>query len=242
MMNNKRIIVVLPAYNAAGTLQKTVSEIPREIVDEIILVDDASSDETVVIARKLGLTHVVVHEQNQGYGANQKTCYKAAMDLKADIVIMLHPDYQYTPRLIPSMAALISSDVFPVVMASRILGNGAVKGGMPVYKYISNRVLTFIQNLCTGAKLSEYHSGYRAFALSVLQDIDFQKFSNSHIFDNEMLSEIILRGYKIGEITCPTNYFKEASSLNFKNSLVYGAGVLRVSLGHLAKRFLTRGS
>jgi glycosyltransferase involved in cell wall biosynthesis len=219
MMNNKRIIVVLPAYNAAGTLQKTVSEIPREIVDEIILVDDASSDETVSIARKLGLKHVVVHERNQGYGANQKTCYKAAMDLKADIVIMLHPDYQYTPKLIPAMAALISSEVFPVVMASRILGNGAIKGGMPVYKYISNRVLTFIQNLCTGAKLSEYHSGYRAFAHSVLQDIDFQKFSDNHIFDNEMLSEIILRGYKIGEITCPTNYFEEASSLNFKNSL-----------------------
>jgi glycosyltransferase involved in cell wall biosynthesis len=242
MMNNKKIIVVLPAYNAAGTLQKTVSEIPREIVDEIILVDDASSDETVSIARKLGLKHVVVHERNRGYGANQKTCYKAAMDLKADIVIMLHPDYQYTPKLIPSMAALISSGVFPVVMASRILGNGAIKGGMPVYKYISNRVLTFIQNLCTGAKLSEYHSGYRAFAHSVLQDIDFQKFSDNHIFDNEMLSEIILRGYKIGEITCPTNYFEEASSLNFKNSLVYGAGVLRVSLIHLVKRFLTRSS
>jgi glycosyltransferase involved in cell wall biosynthesis len=237
MMNNKRIIVVLPAYNAAGTLQKTVSEIPREIVDEIILVDDASSDETVSIARKLGLKHVVVHERNQGYGANQKTCYKAAMDLKADIVIMLHPDYQYTPKLIPAMAALISSEVFPVVMGSRILGNGAIKGGMPVYKYISNRVLTFIQNLCTGAKLSEYHSGYRAFTYSVLQDISFQKFSDSHIFDNEMLSEIILRGYKIGEITCPANYFKEASSLNFKNSLIYGAGVLRVSLGHLVKRF-----
>jgi glycosyltransferase involved in cell wall biosynthesis len=240
MMNNKKIIVVLPAYNAAGTLQKTVSEIPREIVDEIVLVDDASSDETVVIARKLGLKYIVVHERNQGYGANQKTCYKVALDMKADIVIMLHPDYQYTPKLIPSMAALISGDVYPVVMGSRILGNGAIEGGMPLYKYISNRVLTFIQNLCTGAKLSEYHSGYRAFSCTVLQKIEFQRFSNDHIFDNEMLCEIILRGYKIGEITCPTNYFKEASSLNFKSSLVYGAGVLRVSMVHLVKRFFAR--
>jgi glycosyltransferase involved in cell wall biosynthesis len=238
MMNNKKIIVVLPAYNAAGTLQKTLSEIPREIVDEIILVDDASSDETVKIARELGIKDIVVHERNQGYGANQKTCYRAALDMEADIVIMLHPDYQYTPKLIPSMAALISGGIYPVVMGSRILGNGALKGGMPVYKYIANRVLTFIQNLCTGAKLSEYHSGYRAFSRTVLQDIEFQKFSNSHIFDNEMLSEIILRGYTIGEITCPANYFKEASSLNFKNSVAYGAGVLRVSMVHLLRRFL----
>jgi glycosyltransferase involved in cell wall biosynthesis len=237
MMNNKKIIVVLPAYNAAGTLQKTLSEIPREIVDEIILVDDASSDKTVMIARELGIKDIVVHERNQGYGANQKTCYRAALDMEADIVIMLHPDYQYTPKLIPSMAALISGGVYPVVMGSRILGNGALKGGMPVYKYIANRVLTFIQNLCTGAKLSEYHSGYRAFSRTVLQSVEFQKFSDSHIFDNEMLSEIILRGYTIGEITCPANYFKEASSLNFKSSLVYGAGVLRVSVVHLLKRF-----
>jgi hypothetical protein len=160
--------------------------------------------------------------------------------MEADIVIMLHPDYQYTPKLIPSMAALISGGVYPVVMGSRILGNGALKGGMPVYKYIANRVLTFIQNLCTGAKLSEYHSGYRAFSRTVLQNIEFQKFSDSHIFDNEMLSEIILRGYMIGEITCPANYFKEASSLNFKSSLVYGAGVLRVSAVHLLKRLTPR--
>ncbi len=241
MVNGKKIVVVLPAYNAEKTLAQTVSQIPPGVADEIIAVDDASDDETVKVARSLGLT-VHQHAMNRGYGANQKTCYDLALAAGADVVVMLHPDYQYTPRLLPSMSALIVNDVYDVVLGSRILGNGALRGGMPIYKYVANRALTFFQNICTGAKLSEYHTGYRAFSKSALQTIAYHKFSDSHIFDNEMLSEVILAGFSIGEMSCPTHYFPEASSLNFVKSMAYGLGVLRVSTVHLVKRFFSRPS
>jgi glycosyltransferase involved in cell wall biosynthesis len=232
MVYGKKVVVVLPAYNAEKTLAQTVSEIPEGIVDEIVLTDDGSSDQTVEVAQQLGIHHVIRHDLNRGYGANQKTCYQRALQIGADIVIMLHPDYQYTPRLIPYMAYLIAGEVYSVVLGSRILGGAALRGGMPAYKYVANRVLTFVQNLITGAKLSEYHTGYRAFSSQVLRTIDFSANSDGYIFDNEMLSQIILADYEIAEVTCPARYFPEASSISFVNSLDYGFGVLRVSLQH----------
>lgn len=236
MINGKKLVVVLPAYNAARTVRRTIDDTPTDIVDEIILVDDASQDETVAIAESLGIRHVIRHERNLGYGANQKTCYRRALELDADIVVMLHPDYQYTPRLLPAMASLVASGLFPVVLGSRILGGGALRGGMPLYKYVANRALTLFQNLCTGAKLSEYHTGYRAFSADVLRDLDLSRNSDDFVFDNQMLAQVIHRGYAIGEITCPTRYFDEASSINIRRSVVYGLGVVGVSLQHLLVR------
>jgi glycosyltransferase involved in cell wall biosynthesis len=224
--------VVLPAYNAALTLEKTYGEIPHDIVDEVVLVDDASSDNTVDIAHRLGVHHIVKHDKNKGYGGNQKTCYKKALEIGAEIVIMLHPDYQYTPKLIPAMVSIIASGLYPVVLASRILGKGALKGGMPWFKYIANRVLTLLQNFIINQKLSEYHTGYRAYSSEVLKAICFEKNSDDFVFDNQMLSQIFMAGFEIGEITCPTKYFAEASSINFQRSAVYGLGVLKVSVEH----------
>ena len=232
MINGKTIVVVLPAYNAAKTLEMTYREIPFEIVDAVVLVDDHSRDETSTVGHELGIKHVIRHDRNRGYGGNQKTCYRTALELGADIVIMLHPDYQYTPQLIPSMAWLIANDVYHVVLGSRILGNGARKGGMPLYKYIANRGLTFIQNLLVGQKLSEYHTGYRAFSRTVLESIDIEKNSDDFVFDNQMLSQIIMKDFEIAEVTCPTKYFDDASSINFRRSTIYGFGVLWTSLQH----------
>jgi len=230
MLNNKKIIVVLPAYNAALTLAKTFREIPFDIVDEVIITDDASSDDTVIIAKQLGIQHILLHDENKGYGANQKTCYNKALSLGADIVVMLHPDYQYTPKLIYAMCSIIAYGVYPVVLGSRILGRGAVRGGMPLYKYFFNRVLTLTQNILLRQKLSEYHSGYRAFAADVLKDIAYTKCSNNFIFDNEVLAQVFMKGYEIAEITCPTLYNETSSSINFTRSLQYGFGVLRISV------------
>jgi len=230
MINNNKIIVVLPAYNAGETLEKTYSEIPFDIVDEVVLVDDFSCDKTIEIAKRIGIKHIITHNENIGYGGNQKTCYNKALELEADIVVMLHPDYQYTPRLIHSMCYLISNNVYKVVLGSRILGNGALKGGMPYYKYLSNRFLTLFQNILMNQKLSEYHSGYRAYSSDVLKKIDFNKNSNNFIFDNQVLAQIFYYNYEIAEITCPTKYFKEASSINLKNSIVYGLGVIKTSI------------
>jgi glycosyltransferase involved in cell wall biosynthesis len=230
MINDKYVVVILPAYNAAKTLERTYQEIPKEIVDDVILTDDASTDDTVAVAKKIGIKHILRHDINRGYGANQKTCYEKALLLEADIVIMLHPDYQYTPKLIPSMTYLIANDVYPVVLGSRILGKGALAGGMPLYKYVANRALTFFQNVLTGAKLSEYHTGYRAFSANVLRKINFESNSDGFVFDNEMLTQIIHAGFCIAEISCPAKYFKEASSINFRNSVRYGLGVIRVSV------------
>jgi len=232
MVNNKKIVVVLPAYNAEKTLEVTYSEIPKDIVDEIVLVDDCSRDNTVDIAHRLGIEHVVRHEENKGYGGNQKTCYNKALELNADIVIMLHPDYQYTPKLIQSMSYIIANDVYPVVLASRILGRGALRGGMPLYKYIANRILTLFENYMIGQKLSEYHTGYRAFSREVLEKINFTANSDDFVFDNQMISQIFMAGFNIAEITCPTKYFKEASSINFTRSITYGFGVLFTSFRH----------
>jgi len=229
MINKKIVTVVLPAYNAGKTLEMTYREIPFEIVDHVILVDDHSHDETVQVARQLGITHIITHESNKGYGANQKTCYQKALELQSDIVIMLHPDYQYTPKLIPSMAYLIANGVYEVVLGSRILGKGALKGGMPLYKYIANRFLTLFQNLMMNQKLSEYHTGYRAFSRKVLETINYEINSDDFIFDNQMLAQICHAGFEIAEITCPTRYFKEASSINLKRSIIYGLGVVKVS-------------
>jgi glycosyltransferase involved in cell wall biosynthesis len=220
----------MPAYNASETLEKTYKEIPFPLVDEVILVDDYGQDNTVEIAKKLGVNHVIRHEVNKGYGGNQKTCYNKAIDIKADIVVMLHPDYQYTPKLIESMCYLIANDVYPVVLGSRILGKGALKGGMPIYKYIANRLLTFFQNILMNQKLSEYHTGYRAFSVDVLNQISFNKNSDDFIFDNQMLAQIMYKGFEIAEITCPTKYFDEASSINFQRSSVYGLGVILTSV------------
>jgi glycosyltransferase involved in cell wall biosynthesis len=236
MYKNKKVVVVLPAYNAAKTLEKTYREIPFELVDEVILCDDHSRDNTAELARSLGIQHVIVHEKNKGYGGNQKTLYNKALEIGADIVIMLHPDYQYTPKLLPSMINIIGEDLYPVVLGSRILGMGALKGGMPMYKYIANRFLTFSQNLLIRYKLSEYHTGYRAFSRNVLQSISYNNNSDDFVFDNEMLSQIVYAGFDIGEVTCPTKYFEEASSINFRRSMKYGLGVLRVSLGHFFQR------
>lgn len=236
MYKGKKVVVVLPAYNAASTLEHTYREIPFELVDEVVLCDDASKDRTVEVARELGIRHILQHEKNKGYGGNQKTLYKKAMDLGGDIVIMLHPDYQYTPRLIPAMVSLIGDGLYQVVLGSRILGNGALKGGMPLYKYIANRLLTFVQNLLAGHKLSEYHTGYRAFSREVLEAIRLEENSNDFVFDNQMLSQIIYADFAIGEVTCPTKYFPEASSINFSRSVTYGLGVLGVSLRHFLQR------
>lgn len=236
MYKGKKVIVVLPAYNAAQTLERTYREIPLDIVDEVILCDDASSDDTVERARQLGITEVVVHEENKGYGGNQKSLYNKALEQKADIIIMLHPDYQYTPKLIPSMVNIIGEDLYPVVLGSRILGKGAMRGGMPHYKYIANRFLTAIQNLLVNYKLSEYHTGYRAFSRHVLESINFNDNSNDFVFDNQMLSQIIYKHFPIAEISCPTRYFEEASSINLKRSIKYGLGVLGVSLKHFLQR------
>jgi glycosyltransferase involved in cell wall biosynthesis len=230
MLNNKKIIVVLPAFNASLTLEKTYREIPFDIVDDVILVDDASKDNTMEIGKELGIRHIIHHDENKGYGRNQKTCYNKALELGGDIVIMLHPDYQYTPKLIYAMCSLIAQEVYPVVIGSRILGKGALKGGMPLYKYISNRFLTLVQNILIRQKLSEYHSGYRAFSSTVLRDINFMANSDDFIFDNQVLTQIFMKGYAIAEITCPTIYFKEASSINFRRSFIYGSGVLWESL------------
>ncbi len=232
MLNNQKIVVVMPAYNAEKTLEKTYNELPFDMVDEVILVDDASYDNTVDVAKKLRIKHILIHNQNKGYGANQKSCYDKAIDLNADIIIMLHPDYQYTPLLIPSMVNLLTSDLYDVVLGSRILGNGALKGGMPIYKYISNRFLTFIQNLLINQKLSEYHTGYRAYKANVLKTINYQKNSNDFIFDNQVLSQIFMAGFKIAEISCPTKYFPDSSSINFSRSIKYGLGVLKTSIKH----------
>lgn len=229
MINNKTITVVMPAYNAEKTLEQTFSEIPFDIVDHVILVDDRSSDNTVEKATSLGIQHVLLHEKNLGYGGNQKTCYDKALELNSDIVIMLHPDYQYTPKLIHSMSYLIANDVYEVVFGSRILGKGALKGGMPLYKYISNRILTFTQNLLMNNKLSEYHTGYRAFSAKVLKDINYHLCSDNFVFDNQVIAQICSKGYEIAEITCPTKYFPEASSIKLYNSIVYGLGVLGVA-------------
>lgn len=232
MLNNKKIVVVLPAYKAEKTLEQTYKEIPFDIVDEVVLVDDASPDNTVEEAKRIGIRHVIKHEKNKGYGGNQKTCYTKALSLGADIVIMLHPDYQYTPKLIPSMANIIAQDLYPVVLGSRILGKGALKGGMPLYKYVFNRCLTLFQNIMIGQKLSEYHTGYRAFSKEVLETIPFEKCSDDFVFDNQMLSQIFMAGFDIGEVTCPTKYFEEASSINFSRSTTYGLGVLSTSISH----------
>jgi len=237
MINNKRVVVVLPAYNAAATLEQTYAEIPREFVDDIILVDDASHDTTLAVAEKIGISCVVAHEKNFGYGGNQKTCYDTALRRGADIVIMLHPDYQYTPRLIPAMALLIGSGLYHVVFGSRILGTGALRGGMPHYKYFANRALTFIQNTLLRRKLSEYHTGYRAFSREVLEKINYHANSNNFVFDNEMIAQIFFAGFEIAEVTCPTKYFKEASSINLSRSIYYGFGVLLVTCQYLLQKF-----
>jgi glycosyltransferase involved in cell wall biosynthesis len=236
MIYNKKIIVVLPAYNAAQTLEKTFQEIPSEIVDDIILVDDNSPDNTIEIAKKLGIKNIIKHNTNLGYGGNQKTCYNKALELKADIVIMLHPDYQYTPKLIQSMSYLIANEIYPVVIGSRILGKGALKGGMPLYKYVANRFLTLIQNILMNQKLSEYHTGYRAYSKDVLLSIDFNSNSNDFVFDNQFIAQIFNKGFEVAEITCPTKYFKEASSINFKRSVQYGLGVLKTSFVYFLHR------
>jgi glycosyltransferase involved in cell wall biosynthesis len=229
MLNGQKIIVVMPAYNAARTLAKTVAEIPRDIVDEILLVDDASSDETVDLANQLDLT-VFLHEKNFGYGRNQKTCYREALRRGADVIIMLHPDYQYSPHLIVPMAGMIAYGEYDAVIASRILGKGALDGGMPRYKYIANRFLTLVQNLLLDYKLSEYHTGFRGFRRDVLENLPLEENSDDFVFDNEMLAQAIFFGYRVGEISSPTRYFAEASSINFSRSVKYGLGVLATSL------------
>lgn len=229
MVQNKKVIVVMPAYNAAKTLVTTYNEIPFDIVDEVLLVDDASTDETAKIAKELNI-RLIVHSSNLGYGGNQKTCYNEAIKAGGDIIIMLHPDYQYTPKLIGAMAYLLNSDEFDIVLGSRILGGKSRMGGMPLYKYISNRVLTLLQNILMGAKLSEYHTGYRAYTKQVLETIPWKDNSDDFVFDNQFLSQAIYADFRIGEITCPTRYFKEASSINFARSVKYGLGCLKTAL------------
>ncbi len=237
MIHNHKVVVVLPAYNAAKTLKKTYDEIDFTIVDDVILVDDHSKDETTEVGRQLGIKHIIRHEQNKGYGGNQKSCYNKALELGADIVIMLHPDYQYTPKLIPAMSHLIGSGLYHVVLGSRILGMGALKGGMPLVKYVANRGLTFIQNLLMHAKLSEYHTGYRAFSRQVLENVNYNANSDNFVFDNQMLAQIWYAGFEIAEITCPTKYFDDASSINLKNSSIYAIGVLRTSVQYRLQKW-----
>lgn len=236
MLNGKKIIVILPAYNAEKTLQKTYDEIPFDIVDAIILTDDFSNDKTIEVAKKIGIKHIIQHNKNKGYGANQKTCYDKALELNADIIVMLHPDYQYTPKLIPAMCELIENDTFDIVLGSRILSKGALVGGMPVYKYIANRALTLVQNILMNQKLSEYHTGYRCFKASLLKSIPFENNSDNFVFDNELLAQCCYKNARIGEISCPTNYFEEASSINFTRSVVYGLGCLRVSVSYFLRK------
>lgn len=229
MINGRRVAVVLPAYNAALTLKQTYDEIPHDVVDDVILTDDASRDDTQAISRSLGI-HTLVHDKNRGYGGNQKTCYAAALERGADIVVMLHPDYQYTPKLVTAMASMIASDQFDVVLGSRILGTGALEGGMPLYKYIANRFLTLAQNILMGQKVSEYHTGYRAWSRKLLESLPLDACSDDFVFDNQMLAQSAWFGFRIGEISCPTKYFEEASSINFSRSVTYGLGVLKTSL------------
>jgi glycosyltransferase involved in cell wall biosynthesis len=229
MFKGKKVVVVMPAYNAEKTIGITLNEIDPDLVDEIVLVDDHSTDQTEHAALELGINHVIRHDENKGYGGNQKTCYLKALELNADIVVMLHPDYQYTPLLIPAMVSIIGNSLYPVVFGSRILGKGALKGGMPVYKYLANRILTFTQNLLMNQKLGEYHTGYRAFSKEVLNSVNFEKCSDDFVFDNEIIAQIFHKNFEIGEITCPTKYFEEASSINLSRSITYGLGVLRVS-------------
>ena len=236
MINGKKVIVVMPAYNAEKTLEQTYREIPMDIVDDIILVNDASKDNTVQEAERLGIRHIITHPQNRGYGGNQKSCYNKALELGADIVVMLHPDYQYTPKLILAMSSIIANGLYPVVFGSRILGKGALKGGMPLYKYIANRALTLFQNILMNQKLSEYHTGYRAFSREVLEKVNYELNNDDFIFDNEMIAQIFDAGFEIGEVTCPTKYFDEASSINLSRSIKYGLGVLGVSIGYFMKR------
>jgi len=235
MVNGKKIMVVLPAYNAEHTLEHTYREIPLDIVDIVLMVDDYSADKTVKVAGRLGIK-TFLHDRNYGYGRNQKTCYQEALRHDADIIVMVHPDYQYTPKLITAMASMIAFDVYDVVLGSRIIGGGALKGGMPIYKYVANRFLTAVENLLLGSKLSEFHTGYRAFSRKVLEDVPFQANSDDFIFDNEMLSQIIYFGFRIGEVSCPTKYFKEASSIGLSDSVMYGIGVLRTCLQYMAQR------
>jgi glycosyltransferase involved in cell wall biosynthesis len=236
MLHEKKIIVVLPAYNAAKTLELTYREIPHDIVDEVILVDDASRDDTAVRANELGI-HTIIHSENRGYGGNQKTCYAEALSHGADVVVMVHPDYQYSPRLITAMASMVISGHYDVVLGSRILGGMALKGGMPFYKYLANRLLTLAENMALGVKLSEYHTGYRAFGRRVLESLPLDANSDDFVFDNEMLAQVVYFGFRIGEISCPTKYFKDASSINFRRSVKYGFGVLATSLKFLLQRW-----
>ena len=229
--------MVMPAYNAEKTLEQTYPELPMDIVDEVILTDDCSSDDTVQKAREIGIREVIRHERNKGYGGNQKSCYTKALELGADVVIMLHPDYQYTPKLIESMSYVIVNELYPVVLGSRILGKGALRGGMPLYKYVFNRCLTFIQNVLMNEKLSEYHTGYRAFSSEVLKRIHFMDNSDDFVFDNQMLAQIFYAGFEIAEITCPTKYFPEASSINFRRSSKYGWGVLWTALQYRLQKW-----
>ncbi len=230
MLVKKKVIVVMPAYNAAKTLKRTFDEIPHDIVSEIVLVDDNSSDNTFEVAKSLGIRHVIPHEENKGYGGNQKTCYNKAIELGGEVIVMLHPDYQYTPKLIKAMVSIVDEGVYPVVFGSRILGKGALKGGMPYYKYFSNRLLTLFQNILMNQKLSEYHTGFRVFDAEVLKNIDYKNNSDDFIFDNQITAQIFKKGYEIGEVTCPTKYEAESSSINFNRSLKYGFGVIWVSI------------
>lgn len=241
MLAGKRVAVILPAYNAARTLERTYQEIPQDIVDEVILTDDASKDGTVALSQRLGI-YTLRHDRNRGYGANQKTCYAAALERGADIVVMLHPDYQYSPKLVTAMASMIASGHYDVVLASRILGRGALAGGMPLYKYIANRALTLFENVMLGLKLSEYHTGYRAWSREVLQALELGQCSDDFVFDNEMLAQAAFRGFAIGEISCPTRYFAEASSINFRRSVTYGLGVLQTALAFRLARWKLRAS
>lgn len=232
MLHQKKIIVVMPAYNASKTLEMTYREIPKDIVDEVILVDDGSRDDTAEQARKLGI-HTIIHPENRGYGGNQKTCYREALSRGADVVVMVHPDYQYSPRLVAAMSSMIVSGHYDVVLGSRILGGGALKGGMPFYKYIANRFLTFIENLVLGVKISEYHTGFRAFSRAILEKLPLEANSDDFVFDNEILAQAVFFGFRIGEISCPTKYFDDASSISFRRSVKYGFGVLGTSLKFL---------
>ncbi len=237
MINGKKVVVVLPAYNASKTLEMTYYEIDFSIVDDVILVDDLSKDNTVEVGKKLGIKHIIVHERNKGYGGNQKSCYDRALEIGADIVVMLHPDYQYTPKLIPAMTHLIASGLYHVVLGSRILGKGALEGGMPLIKYVANRGLTLFQNFLMNAKLSEYHTGYRTFSREVLQRVNYHANADGFVFDNQMLTQIWYAGYEIAEITCPTKYFQDASSINLQNSTIYGLGVLKTSVQYRLQKW-----
>jgi glycosyltransferase involved in cell wall biosynthesis len=241
MINNKKVVVVLPAYNAAKTLERTYFEIPFDIVDEVVITDDASVDNTVEVAKKIGIKHVLQHDKNKGYGGNQKTCYDYALTLNADIIIMLHPDYQYTPKLIRAITSIIAEDVYEVVLASRVLGGGALKGGMPLYKYFFNRVMTLLQNILMNQKLSEYHSGYRAFTADAIRSVPYHKNSDDFVFDNQFLAQLCYAGYEIAEVTCPTKYDEESSSINFMRSMKYGVGCMLTALQYfLSKKGLMK--